>query len=214
MSDDATQARILEALERLEGRLGALEAKMAPMDTFFQRAPILIDGGAQVVDQLMGQAAEQGIDVFERGERGAALLIKASSPATMDLADKVLDEEMLAGVGKLADKGAEVLKSDVLDTLLQSGLMDPERLGATIDALDRLAAVTATPEFQKLLDSGLLDGKTLDVAGSATTALVESRSGSVEPVGLFGTLGKLGDPDVKKAMGFMFAVLKQLGQKL
>jgi len=266
MSEDATHDRILQALDRLEGRLTSLEQKVdalaapgadataAPavpgaggstaldqalarpdvaeglarivsridaleqvamsLETLVERAPILIEGGAEVVDHFMGQAAEQGIDVFERGERGAVILEKASRPGTLDLADRLLDDQVVAGLGKLTDRGAAVLTSPALDKLVASGLMDPDKLEATIDALDRLAAVTTTPEFSKLLDSGLLDPQVLGVAGSATTALVEVKGGSVEPVGLFGTLGKLGDPDVKKAMGFLFAVAKRFGAKL
>jgi len=77
-----------------------------------------------------------------------------------------------------------------------------------------LAAVASSPAFEKLLDSGLLDPAVLGTAGSATTALVDARSGGIQPVGLFGTLGKLGDKDVQKAVGFAFALAKRFGASL
>lgn len=205
---------VAEGLARILDRIEGLERVAAALDTLVVRAPILIDGGAEVVDWVMDEAASRGVDPFERGERGLDLLIKASSPATMDLAEKLLDDEVLAGLGKLSDQGTKVLTSPAMDALAQSGLLDPDRLEKTIAALDRLAAVAATPAFEKLLDSGLLDPQVLGTAGSATNALVAVKSGAIEPVGLFGTLGKLGDPDVQKAMGFTFALLKRFGATL
>lgn len=207
-------AEVQAALTRILDRVEALEKVSGALATMVERAPILLDGGAETVEWVMAQAAERGVDPIARGERGLELLLQASHPSTMDLAEKLLDPEVTAGLGKLTDKGAAVLTSSAIDTLAESGLLDPEKLDATIGALDRLAAVTTTPEFQKLLDSGLLDPKVLGVAGDATTALVQVRSSAVEPVGLFGTLGKLGDPDVKKAMGFLFAIAKRFGATL
>lgn len=205
---------VAEGLARILDRIDQLEKVASGLANVAERGPILLEGGGQVAEWVMAQAADRGIDPFERGERGLELVLKASSPQAMDVAESLLDEEVLAAVGKLTDKGRVVLTSSAIDTLADSGLLDPERLEATIGALDRLAAVTATPAFQKLLDSGLLDPKVLDTAGNATNALVAVKGGAIEPVGLFGTLGKLSDPDVKKAMGFTFALLKRFGATL
>ena len=208
------EPEIADGLARIVRRIDALERVAVTLETLVQRAPILIEGGAIVADRFMADAAAQGVDVFARGEQGIGLLEKATRPQTVALAESLLDDDVVAGLHKLSAKGTQVLTSPALDAVVNSGLMDPAKLEATIGALDRLAAVTATPEFQKLLDSGLLDPQVLGVAGSATNALVQVKSGAVEPVGLFGTLGKLGDPDVKKAMGFVFALAKRFGATL
>lgn len=215
MSDDAMHDRILSALERVEGRLSALEEKVngmsgggnaalpevlsrpdvveglnrillrmdaledvaSALEVLVERAPIIVDGTAEVVDAFMNEAAGRGVDVFQRGELGLGLLEKATRPETMALAESLLDDDVVKN-------------------------------------LSRLAEVASSPAFEKLLDSGLLDPAVLGTAGSATTALVDARSGGIQPVGLFGTLGKLGDKDVQKAVGFAFALAKRFGAAL
>lgn len=227
---------IAAGLARILDRMDTLEAATRTLESVGQRAPVLIDGAAETFDHFMMQAEARGIDVFERGFKGAEVLEKASRPENLELVDDLLDhaetvrfaaeagtravgaiedkDAFADGLGRLAGKGGAVLTSPALDKLLDSGLLDPTKLEASIDALQKLVDVATTPEFQKLLDSGVLDPAVLGTAGSASTALVEARKGGFGPVGLFGTLGKLGDPDVKKAMGFTFEVLKRFGQKL
>lgn len=172
-------------LARILDRVQALESTTVALDNLATRAPVMVDGGAAVVEGFMSQAEAQGIDVFDRGFKGAAILEKASRPENLALVDDLLDKA--ADLAPLLDKAADAAP---------------------------LLAVIGTPEFHKLLDSGLLDASVLGTAGSATTALVETRKAGFAPVGLFGTLGKLGDPDVKKAMGFVFALAKRFGAQL
>lgn len=188
------------ALGRILDRVDALESGVRTLETVAERAPVLIDAAAETADLFMNQAQDAGIDVFERGMQGAAVLEKASRPENLALVDGLLDH-------------GETLQF-ATEKLLNSPLMERENLEATLELLGRLTEVASTPAFQKLLDSGLLEDSALGTAGAATTALVEARSANIEPVGMFGVLGKLGDPDVKKAMGFTFALLKRFGAKL
>jgi len=230
---------IASSLARILDRIEALEAAARTIESVASRAPILIDGGAETLDHFMMQAEAQGIDVFDRGERGLAVLEKASRPENLALVDELLDhaqavrfaasaggravqalessiplDQAADRLGKLAGKGGAVLGSPVIDKLLDGPLLDPAKLDKAVDALQRLAEVASTPAFAKLLDSGLLDTAALSTASAAGTALVETRAGAIEPVGLFGTLGKLGDPDIQKAMGFAFALAKRFGAGL
>lgn len=230
---------VSQGLARILDRIDSLETASRTLESVAHRAPVLIDGGAETLDLFMMQAEEQGVDVFDRGLKGLAVLEKASRPENIALVDELLDHagavrfaasagsravaalEAAAPLDQLADrlsalagKGGAVLASPVLDKLLAGPLLDPDKLDKAVDALQRLAEVASTPAFAKLLDSGLLDAAALSTAGAAGTALVETRAGGFEPVGLFGTLGKLGDPDVQKAMGFAFALAKRFGAAL
>jgi uncharacterized protein YjgD (DUF1641 family) len=238
---DPLQARLADpevtaGLARILDRIDALETTARTLETLTERAPILVDGAARTLDLFMMEAEKRGVDPFARGEQGIEVLEKASRPENLTLVSELLDHAPAArfaalagskavdaiedqdavadGLARLAGKGAPVLTSSAIDKLLESDLFEPEKLERSVDALTRLLEVATTPEFQKLLDSGLLDPKVLGTAGNATTALVEARQGSIDKVGLFGTLGKLGDPDVQKATGFLFAVAKAFGQKL
>ena len=176
---------VAAGLARILDRVEALESTTVVLANLAERAPVMIDGGAAVLEGFMSKAEADGIDVFDRGFKGAALLEKASRPENLALVDDLLDKA--AELAPLLDKAADAAP---------------------------LLEVVGTPEFQKLLDSGLLDASVLGTAGSATTALVETRKSGFEPVGLFGTLGKLGDSDVQKAMGFLFALAKRFGAQL
>jgi uncharacterized protein YjgD (DUF1641 family) len=230
---------VSEGLARILDRIDSLEVASRTLESVAQRAPVLIDGGAETLDLFMMQAEDQGVDVFDRGLKGLAVLEKASRPENIALVDELLDhagavrfaasagsravaalqasaslDRVTDKLGELAGKGGAVLASPVIDKLLSGPLLDPDKLDKAVDALQRLAEVASTPAFAKLLDSGLLDAAALSTAGAAGTALVETRAGGFEPVGVFGTLGKLGDPDVQKAMGFAFALAKRFGAGL
>jgi hypothetical protein len=95
-------------------------------------------------------------------------------------------------------RGAQLLlelgKPEVLD--MAERLVERRvRLERLLAAFDRFE-----PELAPLLDVG------------TATALVPSEE--VQPLGLFGVLRKLGDPDVQRATGFLFAFLKRFGKLL
>lgn len=230
--------QVAASLGRILDRIDALESVAGALESFTQRAPILVDGGAETLDHFMMQAEAQGIDVFDRGQRGLDILEKASRPQNLELVGELLDHaeavrfaakaggaafERLADsdldlisdkLGELSARGGKVLTSPVIDKLLAGPLLDPDKLDKAVDALQRLTDVASTPAFQQLLDSGLLDAAALTTVSTASTALVETRASGFERVGLFGTLGRLGDPDVQKAMGFAFALAKRFGASI
>ncbi|MFK7928968.1 MAG: DUF1641 domain-containing protein [Myxococcota bacterium] len=193
-------AEVNAGLARILDRMDSLEAAARSLETVAERAPIMIDAAALTADYFMRQADEAGVDVFARGFQGAALLEKASRPENMALVEGVLDHGETIGFAT--------------DKLLNSPLMERENLEATLDLVTRLTEVASTPAFKALLDSGVLESSTLSTAGDATTALVEARAAKPAPLGMFGVLGKLGDADVKKAMGFTFELLKRFGSRL
>ncbi|MCB9676134.1 MAG: DUF1641 domain-containing protein [Alphaproteobacteria bacterium] len=88
-------------------------------------------------------------------------------------------------------------------------------LHKTLDAVERLEA---DGTLDVLIDKGTAVAptlaKTVGVAETATTALVETQSSGFQPLGLFGQLKAMMDPDVQKAMGFGLAIAKRFGQKL
>jgi hypothetical protein len=105
-----------------------------------------------------------------------------------------------AGVDPIASgrRGAQLLlelgKPEVLD-MAERLLARRVQLERVLTAFDRFE-----PELAPLLDVG------------TTTAVVPAAE--VEPLGLFGVLRKLGDSDVQKATGLLFAFAKRFGRLL
>ncbi|MEZ4318955.1 MAG: DUF1641 domain-containing protein [Myxococcota bacterium] len=88
-------------------------------------------------------------------------------------------------------------------------------LHKTLDAVERLEA---DGTLDVLVDRGTSVApqlaKTLGVAETATTALVETQASGWPTLGLFGQLKAMMDPDVQKAIGFSLAIAKRFGQRL
>ena len=121
-------------------------------------------------------------------------------------------EENLALVERLiARRGDLELLLDAAESVDADDLQTVATQGAALTK--KLAVLLKTPELAKVLDA-TADPTALSTVEAATTALVASRSEKIEPVGLFGVLGKMGDPDVQRAVGFTFALAKRFGQVL
>jgi len=88
-------------------------------------------------------------------------------------------------------------------------------LHKTLDAVDRLEA---DGTLDTLVDKGSAVApalaKTIGVAETATTALIETQASGFQPLGIIGQLKALMDPDVQKAIGFSLAIAKRFGQKI
>jgi uncharacterized protein YjgD (DUF1641 family) len=204
---------VLQAIHRIADRLDALEAKvdaMAGSQAMLQRlaltVPVLADGAGAMAQQFIEQAEGQGVDVYDSAELGVSLAVKAADPRTLQALDDLMGKLELV---QFAANAGEQLKGKLdeatdVDALVTTG----------IDVAVKLAKVAQTPEFQSVLNSGVLEAKGLAVVSSASSALVDTSASSVSPVGLFGALKMMGDPDVQKAVGFALAVAKQFGQRL
>lgn len=186
MSQDLTP--LLEALGRIEVRIARLEDTVAPVQAASHQAPGVV---AAVVDTVDGHLAALG-DADARVTAAIALLSRVTRPDTLATLERLLDAlpalERAAGLSKDA----------------------PGFVAAAVDSIDGLMG--------RVVDAGidphLVGSAALDVSAAAARALVETRATRPEPVGVFGVLGALSDPEVQAALGFLLNFARRFGAHL
>jgi uncharacterized protein YjgD (DUF1641 family) len=206
-------AEVLKALQALDKRLDGIEASISPLtarmgalegtldtlSTLGERAPVVVNGMAGVVNDYVLDAADRGIDVVERGQ------------LAMDLAEKASDPEALVLIGKLMERtDVLALTVELTDELMKRRAL----LDTALELSDKLASVVDKPEFKSLVERTTSDSTALSVADKGTQALVETGGAGIEPVGPIGAFFKMRDPDVQRAVGFSLALAKRFGQLL
>jgi uncharacterized protein YjgD (DUF1641 family) len=183
---EATQ--LPEALARIEARLERLEARSAPVAELASQAPAAI---AVAVDTLDAHLAQLG-DADERLRSAARLLIAVTEPETLQRLERLL--QTLPALEQLS-------------TLAKDA---PHHVATVVDTADGLMA--------RVLASGI-DPHTLGVAALDTghglaEALVAARQAPPPPVGPFGLLGALSEPEVQRALGFLLVFARRFGATL
>lgn len=192
------RGQVLET--RLADRIDRIEAMVDAFGTFAERLPVITDAAATGASWAWSQAEQRGIDPIATGQKAAELGLVMALPENLALAERLV-----------ASRSMLKLALDALDTVDPADLEVVAKQGASLT--HTLAAVLRAPELARLLTAGA-DPGALGTAEAATTALVETRKGPVEPVGMFGALRKMGDPDVQRAVGFTLALAKRFGQLL
>jgi len=196
LSDPHVQHDLGELLSRLDKATALVDA----LGTFAQRLPVLSDAAASSASWAWRQAEDAGIDPLATGKRAANLSLQLAQEENLALVERLL-----------ARRDDVVMLLDAADSVDAEDLRTVATQGAALTK--KLAKLLKTPELAKVLDA-TADPTALSTVEAATTALVSSRSETIDPVGLFGVLGKMGDPDVQRAVGFTFALAKRFGQTL
>jgi uncharacterized protein YjgD (DUF1641 family) len=199
---DALEQKVdtIGAFARLADRLERIEAMIEAFGTLAERLPVIADAAGTTATWAWQQAEQRGIDPIETGRRAAELGATLARPEGLALAERLLAKRALL---------EQTL--DAIDAVPEEDLLAVAQHGAALTG--RLAALLRTPELTRLIEAGG-DPSALATAEAATTALVETRKATIEPVGPFGALRKLGDPDVQRAVGFSLALAKRFGQVL
>ncbi len=219
----AINRHTLEALEHILARLDALDKATRLLAQAVQDGPALV--GALVDEMDRRYAADAPMPDLD------ALVEKAPSLAAHAINRRTLEalEHILTRLDAL-DKATRLLAQAVQDgPALVGALVDEvdrfaQRSNVDLDAattnalatLERLLDLVQSPAFTMLLSSGALSPTTLDFVVKAADALETTYTNrhaieDVSPIGMFKVLN---DPDVKRAVGFLLATLKQLGQSL
>lgn len=223
MSDAVLQAltALNERLDRLESRLDAaglgegraeaLAWALGGLENVKAKAPVVTDAAATMANAALHGAADMGIDPVETGIWALGMAQKAASPEARAIAEKALDPANLALVERVLEH-ADLLEFALTMGAAMSDALEGRDIAAIAAKTGRLVAVLESPEMDALLDA--VDGGVLKVANEGTTALVATRAEGFEPVGAIGAFFKLGDPDVKRAVGFGLAFAKRFGSRL
>jgi uncharacterized protein YjgD (DUF1641 family) len=142
----------------------------------------------------------------------------------MSAAEEKLDKllELLQDEKTLDALTALVQRADILKELVNT-LYDFKRSGVLDDLLNAAATFRFfteglfTRDFMekvaKLQEVALIAGTNLAMDSSKVDCLTYAIAAAddAKPVGLFGLLSALRDPEVQKGIGFLIAVLKKLG---
>lgn len=234
----------LDAIEaKVGGTSGLTPAAVTLLNTLADRLPTLTDAAGASAAFAWKTAEANGVDPLAAGLTAAHLAATLARPehlaAAGRLTEKALQHTNIAEraidaaptLAKVLDRLDVVERATAQLPLLAKALDRAPLAEATLDAaadidpaalravlgqggkmLGKLAKILSAPEFQRLIDAA--DATTFGVAAEATTALVETRGAAPQPVGAFGALKAMGDPDVQKAVGFTLAVAKRFGQSL
>lgn len=187
-------------LAGLADRIDKIEAAVDAFGTLAQRLPVIADAAGDGATWAWQQAEASGVDPIRAGQQTAALAIELAR------------EENLALVSRLlARRGSLEVALDALERVDEADLRTIATRGAALSRT--LARLLGSETLERLLTVSA-DPEALSTAERATTALVEARREPAESVGPFGALRKLGDPDVKRAVGFSLALAKRFGQLL
>ncbi|MEQ1565156.1 MAG: DUF1641 domain-containing protein [Myxococcota bacterium] len=183
--------RMMTRLPRMEHTLGQVERTLDMLDRASTRA------GIGTIEDLEGPATA-GLD----------LLKIATEPGTMKALETVigLAPDLVRLVGPF---------------MRQLGEIDEGTLGKALQFLTsretlELAALLhdRTPALRALLEAADLDPSTLALLKATNEAAAAAVATPTEPVGLFGLLRALGDPQVQRTLGFGVNLSRALSSRV
>ncbi|MCB9914475.1 MAG: DUF1641 domain-containing protein [Planctomycetes bacterium] len=203
---------ILAALQRIEARLERLERAAEPARELSDAVPATLATAVDALDERVNALAARGIDVDDRVRRSLALVEQLTDPGTLATLEQALE------VAKTLPNHVAATM-DIVDGLVArmaaAGVDVDERLNVLVRVAERLTAPEAlevvgemlshADMLGRLLESGVFGPGAVNVVGRAANALSCMDIDSVEPVGAFGALKALSDPNVKKALGALVA---------
>lgn len=226
-----TRPQTLAALEKLAASTDKLEQAIELADAL----PGAVAGVTDTVDGVMGDLAARGIDVDARMVAGLSTLEKLTRPEMLATLEKLADQSdkleqalelaeaapgMIAGVADTIDgviaraAGRGVDLDQRLTLLLQAAedLTDPSLLTLLTTLTQRAPQLARALEV--VIESGVLDDDAVEIVGAAGTAMVETRSAGASPMGAFGALRAMSDPDVQRAVGFGLELARRFGARI
>ena len=218
-SDHQDETRLVElairSLDRIDGRLAALEASVARIEAVARPAvATLVD----TADELVARLAVRGIDFDARARSMLALVEQLSAPAVLAPLSRLIARiEQLDAVVATADKipGLVATVVDTFDSIVTRLRESDIDVDATVRSLLRVAERLTRRETLRVVEA-VLDTGVLDPAALATIRRIGqavAKTGSVEPnrTGLFGLLRALRDPEVQRATGFLVDLARNFG---
>lgn len=195
-----------DTLARIEAKLDRVEQRLARFDALLEQAPGMLALAGDTFDEVAGE-----LDLDARSRAAARVLERLSRPATLARVEQLLDlSEQLPGLLALIGDSLDEFARDQSERGVDVELV-MHNFGRTLDALLRLIG---SEQLRRLLESDLLLPGAIESLGEAARALANAQRGSVHPLGPFGLLRALRDPDVQHALGFAIDVARRFGHQL
>ncbi len=186
-------------------------AKLNQLLELADQAPGFIAMIGDMADETYRSAAVRGVDIEQRLQAGLGVAERLTAPQTVNSLNQLLD---------LAEQapGMAAMIGDILDETYRKALMNGIDIEQLVrrggSAIGKIAEAANSSEFDALMNSGALAPDTLAVIGAAGKALASASQKPAEPIGLFGLLSALRDPDTQRALGFLTNVGRELGKQL
>jgi uncharacterized protein YjgD (DUF1641 family) len=185
-------AEIGAVLERLTERLDRLERALTPV---LGEAPQLLATATDTFDEAVQNARLRGIDLEER------------SANLLQLAERLTHPQTVGAISTLLERAAE------LEALLTLAADAPNLVATLVDTVDGYMerARDEGIDIEQVLGTLALLGGGLSRATEA--ALTEGRAAQGAP-SVLGLGRLLGDPDVRRSLGFFLNLAKHFGRTL
>ena len=208
MSTPPTQAQLLE---RIDARLERIEARLAKLDPLLGPLLDAAPGALAMLGDTFDEFSNELGDLDERLRAGLRLLERATRPQTLaqlEAAIELLD----------AMPGAVAMLGDSFDELAREAAARGVPLERIVPELGRTIAVLldllTQEQIQQLLSSDLLLPNAIEALATAARALAVTQYSGTEPLGLFGALAAMREPEVQRALGFALDVARRFGTNL
>ncbi len=192
-------------------------------------------GAMDTVDGLVRKVQESGIDIDARMRALLSVTEAATNPRALAAVERLLKNpavlEQLADlaeqapgvvagaidtfdgvVARLAERGIDFNERVILLTKALESLSDPVIIHLLQTVLSRGCDLSRLVDT--LLESGVFDQEAVEVVGSTSVAVVQTRASKPAPVGAFGAFFSLFDNDVQRSLGFAIAFAKTFGKRL
>jgi uncharacterized protein YjgD (DUF1641 family) len=192
-----------------------------------------------MVDEGYRNAAEKGIDVEERMSQALTLAEKLTSPEMMEKLDglmKLSDQVpgLVSMVTDMADESIQAASEKGVDVearfrnalVVAEKLTDPKMVGQLEGLLKLaeqapgLAAMTVDIVDEAMADSTMsnvakiFDPEIMATVGKLGNALSDAKEQEIRPVGMWGLLKALKDPELQAVLGFLLNFGKNFGKQL
>ncbi len=196
-----------ESLPAIEQRLARIEASLARVDQLAVQIPLLLATVTEIADSWAAKMP----DLDHRLETVTSMLERLTRPNTIRTLEKLLD--VLEQAPQLVSTGTDIM-DEVMRRAAESGVETEAILENSKELIRGLFTLSTSPEVQHLLTSGMLDQGAVQTLSRAASALAEARKQTPKPVGIFGLLRALNDPEVGRALGFTLTVASAFGHEL
>ncbi len=221
MSDQGgSNAQVVAMLERLLERVERLESRVEQFLGMANEAKQVAAIAADTMDETVAQLGKEGVDIQQRAMQGAALLKTMTEEKTLRTLDRLVKHigdlepavEMLGQLPGMLAMAGDIFDETVQD-LAKKGI-DVEKVARNFAyGMQKTALLMGTEPFEILMNSAILEPSTLRVVSLMGESMGKAQN-NPQPVGLFGLLGALGDPEVKRAVGFLIEMARHLGKHL
>lgn len=212
---------IAARLDNLSERLASIEESVDRVEQLGDQVPQMAAMFTDIVDRWSRRADGDGVDV-DRRVQGLALLLY-----------KLTDPEVLEGLQMLAERGGRLkegikaleqlpgmvaMATDTFDRVLlrlEDEGIRPDEIGHSIaEASVYVAKFVQAEGFNTLMKSGVLDPRAVTVIGQLGDALADTTTERTGTTGLFGLMGAIRRPEIRRALDFVVRFGENFGSSL